>query len=78
MAARKRPAAAPPRIGDVRKHVVLVREIMADFPEWGYKHVGARLGELLGARLGEPKWHPKLEAFARLCIENLIYVQASL
>ena len=34
MAARKRAAAAPPRIGDVRKHVDLVREIMADFPEW--------------------------------------------
>ena len=54
MACRKRPAAALsglPCIDDVRLHVDLVREIMADFPEWGYRRVGARLGELLRVSL---------------------------
>ena len=54
MACRKRPAAALPglpRIDDVRAHVDLVREITADFPDWGYKRVGARLGERLGVTL---------------------------
>ena len=54
MAVRKRPAAAPPPIGDMRHHAHLVRDIMDDHPDWGYKRIGARLGEVLGVTL-EPK-----------------------
>ena len=51
MAARKRPAAALPPVGDVREHADLVRDIMDEHPDWGYKRIGARLGEVLGVTL---------------------------
>ena len=54
MAGRKRPAAALsclPPIDDVRNHAGLVREIMAEYPDFGYRRVGALLGERLGVTL---------------------------
>ena len=54
MSSRKRPAAAPPPIGDVSEHADLVREIITAHPDWGYKRVGTKLGEDLGVTL-EPK-----------------------
>ena len=68
MACRKRPAAALPcllRIDDVRAHVDPVRQITADFPDWGYKRVGARLGERLGVTL-EPS---DLQVVRRIMLE---------
>jgi len=52
MAARKRPAAAPPPIGDMRQHKPLIRELMDEHPEWTYRRIGDRLGEILGVTLG--------------------------
>ena len=51
MAARKRPAAAPPPIGDMRQHTQTIREIIDDHPDWGYKRIGAKLEEVMGVTL---------------------------
>ena len=54
MPPRRRPAADPPPIGDVRDHAQLVGRIMDEHPDWGYRRVGRELGEILGVTL-EPR-----------------------
>ncbi|CAK0906440.1 unnamed protein product, partial [Prorocentrum cordatum] len=63
MSCRKRPAAALsalPRIDDVGRHAQAVRDIVTDHPDWGYRRVGARLGELLHVTLEESDYRQVL------------------